>query len=308
MRTDPYYRKVLATAPLAETSKLGYASRIRVLKDICPGWSIHRLLTHPSDVLEGVRSRFHEAHSVKSMITAMLTLFKYTPGLRDTQEPAYREWRAAFDEVHERAQARYETNTPSARQQASYVPWSEVLAARDALPPDSLEYLWMCCHTMIPPVRADLDHVAVHADERTQPDAPNYLLLAPGRVELVLREFKTSGGRAPYRKVLPAELAGILVDSLRRRPRDFLIVSPSTHEPFQSAQAYTNWANRMLRRLFKPRNVSISVLRHSFITSLDHNALTSGQKDAIAADMMHSAAMFDRYRIIFPRPAVPTPT
>lgn len=304
--TDRYYRNSIAGAQLSDISKKGYNDRLNVLKKMFPGRSIHYMLTNPAEVVHGLTARYSEAHTVKAFVNSMLTIFKHTPGLRASEELAYREWRGVFDEVHEEAEQRYATNAPSARQQDAYVPWAAVLAARDALPSSctSLEHLWLCCHTMIPPIRADLDSVRI-ASHRVE--WPNYLLVRPRSMELVLREFKTSGlsgnkrKTTVYSKELPDPLVRVIAASLKSCPRDFLIVSPKTGQPFSCSQTYTNWANRMLHRVFAPHDMTISMLRHSFITSLDHNTLTSGEKEELARSMMHSPAMFDRYRIIFPK-------
>lgn len=315
VHTDKYYMNVIANAQLSDTSKKGYSHRFKTMKKIAPGKSLHQMLTHPEHTFEIISENYSEPHSVKALVNSMLTIFRHAPGLRTAEEDSYKEWRKIFDVVHAEAEKRYQTNTPSTRQQQAYVPWKQVIATRECLPRGSLEYLWLCCHTMIPPMRADLDRIHIVDKEPSAnqlQDVANYLLWKPQKspkeMELVLHEFKTSGmsgNRARtrvYRKVLPQELVSVITNSLQAQPRKFLIISPRTKQPFLSPQTYINWVNRMLGRIFKPCNMTISLLRHSFVTSLDHNALQSGEKEALARDLMHSPAMFDRYRIIMNAP------
>ena len=61
---------------------------------------------------------------------------------------------------------------------------------------------------------------------------------------------------------------------------------------------YTKWCNRVLERLFG-RALTVSLIRHAYINTLDFNKLTIKEKEEIAADMTHSAGMQDKYRLIF---------
>lgn len=324
VHSDRYYINAIANAQLSETSKKGYNHRFKTMKKIVPGQSLHQMLTNPKQTFATISQHYTEPHSIKALVNSMLTIFRHAPGLRSSEESSYKEWRKIFDVVHAEAEKRYETNTPSSRQQEAYVPWKQVIAARDCLPRGSIEYLWLCCHSMIPPMRADLDRIHIVEKEPSAnqlKDVANYLLWKRPQnlksskahlkeaancntMELVLHEFKTSGMSGNrektrvYRKTLPKELEKVIAESLRVEPRRFLIVSPRTKQAFLSPQTYINWANRMLGRIFFPRRMTISLLRHSFVTSLDHNALKSGEKEALARDLMHSPAMFDRYRII----------
>jgi hypothetical protein len=62
--------------------------------------------------------------------------------------------------------------------------------------------------------------------------------------------------------------------------------------------SYNRWVNRTLQKLFN-KPLTISLIRHSYINSLDFNKMTIVQKEMIAKDMAHTVNTQDRYRLIF---------
>jgi hypothetical protein len=157
---------------------------------------------------------------------------------------------------------------------------------------------------MLPPARADFNKVRiVRQDEITDEfvkEYPNYLVIMGHGMKLVYNEFKTKSKKLQrYEKVLPVELVKVIKDSLKKRPRDFLVISYKTGEPYHKPNSFTQHVKTMLFNVFK-KSMSINTLRHSFVNSFDLNELTPMRKEEIARDMMHSPAMFDRYRLAIP--------
>jgi hypothetical protein len=119
----------------------------------------------------------------------------------------------------------------------------------------------------------------------------------PKGMKLVYNEFKTKSKKLQkYEKVLPEELVKVIKDSLKRIPRDFLVISLKTREPYHKANSFTQHVKTVLFKTFK-KNMSINTLRHSFVNSVDMNKITPMEKEQLARDMMHSPEMFDRYRL-----------
>lgn len=320
------YKVIFDASDLSATSKRSYTERLRTLRNHTSR-PLLELLSHPRETYAFLIKHYSQVQSQKAYINVMLTIFKHDESLRNEFKEARKIWREIFETVHAVAEKRYDDNLPSEKQQSSYIPWTTILEMRDALPKDSLEYLWMCCHTMIPPLRADLDKIKIHYFHSGSKDkwnsltsvvngreilldqaivkktVPNFLNIlindkaGPWRIILILTEFKTAKSLKLYKKELPSELAAVMQDSLTRYPRDYLFVSPATGQPFNSSMSYTRFANRLIQRVLYPYKITISMLRHIFISSLDHGRLTSGQKNQLAKDMMHSPAMFDRYRL-----------
>jgi hypothetical protein len=199
----------------------------------------------------------------------------------------------------------------SDRQIEVYVPWDEVIKTRNELPTHSVEYLVLSLYTMIPPARADMNKVKIYKRRKPNPaeikSDPNYLLVDKnGAMTLVYNEFKSRSRRLQmYKKILPADLTQVIFKSLKEKPRDYLIVSPRTGKPYDNAQTYTTYVDRIFEKIFK-KKLTINTLRHSFINSLDLNKMTPEEKIDTANNLMHSVMMMDKYRLIVPAAESPT--
>lgn len=133
-------------------------------------------------------------------------------------------------------------------------------------------------------------HLKMPSAKQEQVD-PNYLVIGrDGKtMTLVLGEFKTRRDeRTPkYSHVLPPLLCETIAASLAHQPRKYLLVQPRFGDPFPSANAYTKYANKVLKRVLGNPGVSTSSLRHSFLTSLPAR-LKLGARRELARLMMHS--------------------
>ena len=313
-------------AELSPVSKRVYLTRLRTILSET-GKSIFAVATNPTEHLAWVRGWSEAPATQKSYIAAILAVFRHNEGLKDQQQQAYQEWYAAFQEINGAIDERYKNNEPSARQKEGYVPYAEIVAKRDALPDGSDDRLLLSLYTYLPPLRCDFNRLRIYDAEPVAASAPaakdaaaaapaelNYIVLprrAAGGANvalLVLGEFKTRAHHdEPLRKELPEPLTEQLRLSVHARDRDWVFTDRSGG-PY-SAMSYTKWANRALARLFG-RPLTVSLIRHSFINTLDMNTLTVAEKEKIAHDMAHTVAMQDRYRLIFrpaDRPKTPTP-
>lgn len=293
---------VIQNANLSTISKRQYLQRLKMMmqhlqKDIF--W----ILKHPKEGIAWIRS-YAEAHtSQKSFVNAVLAVFKHCPDLKTQEKASFDQWYAAFSEVDAKIEERYKSNEPSERQREGYVAFPEIVKKRDALEPGSNDRLLLSMYTHLPPLRADFNRVRIYTNEPKKGDSEgedddredNYIVLG-GRPRLVLHEFKTKRHREHYEKDLPKPLLEEIRASLKRSPREWLFRSRDG-KPY-SANSYTKWANGVLARLFG-RPLTISLIRHSFINTLDFNTLTVHEKEQIAKDMSHTVATQDRYRLIF---------
>ena len=309
--SDEKLRRSILDSSLSDISKKSYVDRLNSLQNQT-GVTIFYMMTNPKKMLLLLQQKYNQAQTQKAFVNVVLTLFKRNQSLLDKHSKEHALWKHAFDEIHKLSEQKYNDNKPSTKQQSSFIPWEKVIAARDKLPRDSIEYLWLSCHTMIPPIRADLDRVRIVYENDlsnknlNEKSSPNFLIINRKlarthgwEMTLVLTAFKTAKTMKSYEKKLPALLSEIIKKSLLRFPREYLFVSTVTGKPFENTATYTRFANRLLSRVLSPYKVTISMLRHIFVSHFDHGKLTSGEKHALAKDMMHSPAMFDKYRLFF---------
>jgi integrase len=139
------------------------------------------------------------------------------------------------------------------------------------------------------PVRADYGNVALV--DRPLPGG-NYIVMPTHT--LVLNEYKTKTKYGTFHRNVPQELMDIIRLSLQRHPRQYLFVDESGR-PYELQNSYTKFANRLLKNIFG-KSVTISLLRHSFISGIDFNRTTPAQLMEISHNMMHSMVMQQLYR------------
>ena len=293
----------IAQSSLSEFTKRNYKTKVQQLERITQ----HKLcwiLQHPDEALSILRETVSsEATTHRTFFAIVLGIFKYNPELREKQRKAYEQWLAAFKTVDVKVQDKYDTMTASQKQTEAYVPWTTIVTKREAYPDKrSQDYLVLCCYTMIPPVRADLGDIKICQHEKEIVSRyPNYLMMmSPTDMTLVLTAFKTDRAMKIYRQILPPELCKVIDESLQKNPRKFLIVSPRTGSAFENPGTFSNYVGRVLKRILGTPHASLNMLRHSYVTSLDLNKMTSRDMKNAADSLMHSVETMMRYRLRVP--------
>lgn len=300
-------QSIIASTDLSDESKNQYQSRLKRLTDITKHDIDWILLNCEKTLVCLEKDNKTEPQTIKSFINAVLAVFKYTKGFQEKYKKAYQCWSNARKENNIKANEKYVNITPSDRQIENYIPWKDILTVRDGLQKDTVDYLLLSLYTMIPPCRADFDHVRILYKQPNEEQTllqPNYLLITDEYMKLVFNEFKTKKSKniKTYENILPDELVKVIQNSLKEKPRDFLIVSNKTGLPYKNSKSFTTYLDRTLFKIFK-KHVTINTLRHSFIMSLDFNKITPKEKEHIAYLMMHSVSTQDTYRFIMPAKA-----
>jgi hypothetical protein len=299
-------RRAVDKGQLAESSLLNYEKRLNGLQ-ASSGLSVKYLTRHPKKAHAAIVDNHGDVpQTVRAYIIAFLALFRHNPKMAEQHHKEYAEFKKIFQTIDKVVKERYDSNEPTERQREAYMPWADVIAKRDALgrtsgARTSIDYLIICLYTMIPPLRADFGNVRILKKEPVGKDAldGNYLVLRDRYMRLVLNEFKSKcKSIRQYNKVLPDDLDAVVRESLQAHPRKFLLVSPRTQEPFVRDNTYVVYVHRVFERILG-KKISISMLRHIYVNSIDFNSMTSGQKCQLAADMLHSTTTNDRYRLIF---------
>ena len=281
---------------LAAYTKKSYLTRLRGLEHYLKKSSFD-IVRDAAPSIQAIRDIFVKPTSLKSYLLIPMALFRHVPHLKEQLAAAHKLWSEAYAQTNEAVDTQYKQNKPSERQLEGYVPFADIAAKRGTLPKGSAERLLLAMYTLIYPMRADYNAVRLYARQLpAQPEA-NYILLGARGCKLVLREYKTARTHGVYEKELPAALCEEIHDSLAAAPREYLFVN-SYNKPYTDANGYVAFANRVFKRVFgKP--LTINIVRHAFISSLDYNQLSVADKEAIAREMGHTAAIQDQYRLIF---------
>lgn len=296
-KKDHDFIQGIMQAELSPVTKRVYMERIKYIMTINEQ-DIYTIITRPKVYIQWIKDTFSALATQKSYISAILALFRHNPGLKEQESKHYQLWFEAFQTIHNHIDERYKKNEPTEKQTEGYVPFASIVETRDTLSKGSYEKLLLSFYTYIPPLRSDLNHVRIYQTSHLPTKTElNYIHLHDDKnATLVLQEYKTASSHQKYEKKLPPELVAEIHASLQQDPRDYLFQDRSG-KPYR-ASSFTKWVNRTLHRLFK-KNLTISLIRHSFINSLDFNKLTIAEKEIIAKDMAHTVSTQDRYRLIF---------
>jgi hypothetical protein len=296
--------KAILEAELSQVSKRVYVERLRTMvKEF--DTNVYWIITHPSEVLEWIIKKSDVLSTQKSYIIAILAVFKHNIGLKIQLDKYYTQWFTKFTELDNAISERYKTNEPSERQLNAYVKFTDIVEKRDSLESGSINKLLLGFYTYIRPLRADFNAVRIYNtntnindnDTSENEKEANYIIFnTPNKATLILHEFKTQRKNNEFTKELPNELVKELKLSLSKNPREWLFVD-KFGKPYKAANSYTKWANRNFQKLFN-KPLTITMIRHSYISSLDQNALTTLEKEEIAKEMAHSRGMQELYRFV----------
>ena len=285
----------IVNAQLSPVTKKVYLERLRyIINDTQV--ELNEILINPDKYLKWVEEHSSTPQTQKSYISAILAVFKHTPGLKDKYRQHYYKWYEGFKKNHNSIDENYKHNKPSEKQKEGYVEYKDIIKKRDSLLEGSKERLLLSLYTYLPPLRSDFNKIYIYEKEPKTYEYDNYITLFEDKPKLVLQEYKTAKTNEIYEKELPDELVKEIKISLKNNPREWLFMDRTKN--YYRSSSFTKWINRTLKKLFgKP--LTISLIRHSYINQLDFNKLTVKQKEDIANDMRHTTNTQDRYRLIF---------
>ena len=295
---------------LSATSKKAYAMRLRLLatKRRKP---ILDIILEADQSLAWLCHTYSELCTRKGFISAVLAAVRRCPPKFAARlQKAQQLWLQELLLLDRALQQRYKSNLPTARQAAGHVPWANIVKLRDKLPRGSKARLLLCMYSLgMAPMRADYNRVALLSccgetdllDTDVQRVAEENFLVLPkqqcrGRpAMLYLREYKTSAQRGVYKRALHPKLTAEIQASLVQEPRQWLFQGKG-NKPY-TAKQFSKWACKTLRSLFgKP--LTLTGLRHLFLSSLEWSVLSRLDREEIASSMPHSVDQQELYRLV----------
>jgi len=270
------------------------------------------ILKNPDDSYHKVRETYEDASTLNNILGSVLSILKY-----NQTEPAFQEnssvvkkWRSIKSTISQKLHDKSLDGKKSIKEQKGWVDWSTVLQRQKELGRDeygSDKHLLLSMYCLIPPARLDYNDVKIFRREPTQELTRNYLVVyTPQKMDLFLNSYKTASKYGLYRKELPLELCNIINYSLQNRPRDYLISKKSDPtKPIENKSTFQKHLSSTMKSIFK-KPVTVNILRHSFISSIDYNTNTPRDLLGYAKDMHHSIEQQLFYRR-YPSTDQPTP-
>ena len=286
--------KAIDAADISETTKKVYHDRLKKMQEelkLPP----NRLIRQPTKVIDWITKHSPEPQTQKSYLAAILALFKHVPNLKEKEPRKYQLYTDAFNKLKTLLDETAKENKATQKQEEGLVPWEEIISTRDKKEKGSDIRLLLSMYTYIPPVRSDFDKIYIYTTKPQTITHPNYITLYDPP-QLILTEYKTAKTMGPLTSPLPAELVDEINASLTKHPREWLFLD-RFNQPYKKPASFTKWVNRNLLVAFN-KPLTISLIRHAYISQLDFNKLTIKEKETIGKRMGHNLMMQDRYRVI----------
>lgn len=300
VKLHPYLAN-LYKSDLAERSKSTHLERCRMLIRSC-NKPLDIILKNPQESYQHMRTKYSDASTLNCMLGTVLSIMKHNKG-----EPSFaddsrvvKEWRDIKRTIKQQLHDKSLDGNKSLREEKGWINWNDVLTKEQELAGTqyaSDNHLLLALYCLIPPGRLDYNEVEIMYKEPPEERDTNYLVITgPETMHIFLNQYKTAKKYGMYRKELPVPLCRIIHESLKKKPRKYLITQVrNVNLPMSNKSTYQKYVSACMKKLFK-KPVTVNILRHSFISSIDYNSKTPRDLVGFARDMRHSLEQQVFYR------------
>ena len=185
------------------------------------------------------------------------------------KQELFKQWEEVAEKIRQPIEDKYNSNKPTERQQQAYIPYDEIIQKRILLPIGSQDRLLLMMYSEIPPVRSDYHKTRIFSQTSDQINVEdNYIILTDNPV-LVLQKYKTKKLYGTLTINIPNTLFEEIKLSVEIRPREYLFVSPKSHQPFEKSNTFNQWVNRTLKKILDKHTFCLTMLRHIYISRRD---------------------------------------
>ena len=295
--------RAIQDSSLSQNSKVHYIRHLKKLVGLA-NKPLADIIKDPTGSVAMINGFEGSTATKKAMIAGVCALLKHDEELASEFGDVVEKWSVAMKSVNKIERERVSTMQPSERELTNWVNWTDVVNREKQI--SKLEYgsdrhLILALYTLIEPVRCDFGNVALFIGEKPDRESLNerginYMRLSrkKGKSYLVLNKYKTCKKYGCYSRYLPDSLVNVIIANLEKSPRKYLIVS-TAGTPYEKRNSYTKYANSILADIFG-KNITVSLLRHSYISNLDFNELSPKDLQRISKNMQHSVGMQQLYR------------
>ncbi len=291
MRDKKYLKYLEESKLLEESTKKTYLSKLGIIKNdiwkncksvkhkVGKGKCLDYILKHPEAFIEKLDEFVNNTggrldknklsmHAKDSYVTALKSIFQQTPGMKQKHPDLFKKWDEIHKEVRRPINEKYQSNKPTERQEEAYISFEKIEEIRNKLEKGSDQKLLISMYTMIPPLRSDYDKIAIYKKETDKKDEIDNYLILNKKPYLIITKYKTSKTYKDLKINLPKNLVTEIKASLKKKPRNFLFIQKNGM-PYDKPNTFNRWANRTLKKYLNKKNISLSTLRHIYITRRD---------------------------------------
>jgi len=193
------------------------------------------------------------------------------------------------------------TQLKTAYESENWIDWKDLKKLTKNLNDPTQENMLIHLYTMIAPSRLDFHNLLiVKPDQQVKSQKQNYIqLLTKKKAKLVLQEYKTSQTYGANEIDLPLKLVTFLNEYIDDHPDNIYLFEKQTnnHQPFASPETFARYLKDVFFKL-TGKNISVDLLRHSFITDFRSGDISLKAKEKVAKQMGNSVATQEEYRRI----------
>lgn len=192
-----------------------------------------------------------------------------------------------------------EQNKLSEAEKDSYLSWDKIIEARDKLRDSSgvrnlKAYILLGLYTYIPPRRVKDYLMLKYTTKDVNEDVDyNYLSINGPMIDMTFNNYKGSDVKGAID--ISFKPPAIYMEKLKEYIKIKDIKNGDLLFGFKSQPELSNYVKRIMERL-TGRDVSVNLLRHSYITHNVGNHMSTADKNEIAELMGHSRNVQDLYR------------
>lgn len=291
--TDEQIVEAIEKSPdLGESTKKMYIARLKQMRTMFDV-NIRDLLRKSEYYSKRINTIWKNPKTSKGYFVTLLSVFRHFPAYKEEYSSDYDHYYNFFKDQDNAIEETVNMNKPSDKQAVGYVPFAEIKAQVANLAKGTFPRLLLAIYTMIPPARADYNRVAIYRTKVPENPEPNYILITKKGMKIHMGEYKTAKHFGVINEDLPKELVHEIEYSLKEVPRDWLFIGKDGEA--MTPNAFTKFANRWFERIFdKP--LTIGILRHSFINTIDFNRTPLEERIRIAKWMGHTYTQQTKYK------------
>lgn len=256
------------------------------------GKPFEEIVLSPCETNTQIEKLYKSQQSRNTILVGVYMLAKDMYEHGKLHEDVFNEWKQIRINSQKIVNDMYESNEASERQKLGYVPLKEIIRVRETLP-ISPQKLLLSFYTMIPPARNDYHKLRIFNEIPISLVSGNYVVLGNDN-KLFLQEFKTSHKYNTIKIDLPSSLVSLLKKTLDKQPRDYVFVAKSGI-PYENEKAFDAWANYNLKKILKNEKITLTMLRHIYITDMCSSGINYKQRAKMSREMGHNVTMQLKY-------------
>lgn len=290
---ETYKACIKNSTDIAEATKDVYLYSLKRLTKYTK-MPIREIMKNPKVAYDKLRRHVTHEPTLKTTVATVLAVMKHTK-VKASHKTLFRQWYAIYMPHMHKATAMRENNIPSDRQREASIAWTKVLSRHAALSKTaygSSDHLLLSFYVLLKPRRqGDYYHLKILEGKSKDvgDEKLNAFIVLNGvsKPYISVVEYKTSNSLKPWTRELPPELVGVLRANLKKdRSKGFVFVQKDG-TPFQSRNAFTQYSNRVLKRVLGG-NTTVNSLRHAYASYRNKMGLSLKQRQMDAMDMGHS--------------------